>query len=633
MLLRTLAVFMFLGIGFAPCAPITVQEPAKPKKYALLVGVNKYQHAAMNQPLPLQYAEADVTELAELLRASDYEVDLLTGPNATKKAISNAITKLKERGESDGVVLVALAGHGTQQEKEDDAYFCPYDTTMREAVRDGKRVMKNGQVVIEPDPASLVKLTDIVEGFRLSPAGTRILLADCCRNDPASGRGRGVGSGIRTDKLPANTAVLLSCSQGQQSWEDKRWGHGAFFYHVLQGLRDGNTTVTKLQSYLEESVPTAVKELGGSPEQDPHPLINGRRLDFGIEVLRTNSNYDLTGGYRFVHFGKGKTKVVLTFSDSTTKQYFARVYDLESGQPITPTMNHASVVNHAAFSPDGTRVIVSSFDGTARVYDADTGQPITPPLKHESVVTSATFSPDGTRVATVSSTARVWDVKTGQPVTLPLKNGGLVNHAAFSHDGTLLLTSGYDKSPTIYVVSTGQPMAIPSNHDDWVNYGTFSPDVTRFVTVSQDKSARIWEAKTGNPVSKPLQHEDAVFHVCFSPNGRLVVTSSFDRTARVWDVKTGNSITTLKHFNMVNHSTFSPDGRRIVTASADRTAQVWDAATGLAITPLLKHADNVSHAAFSPDGRKVVTLSRYRNATIWDARTGEELKKTTITAN
>src|ERR1043165_5410384 len=125
---------------------------------------------------------------------------------------------------------------------------------MREAVRDGKKVIVDGKAVIEPDPASLVKLTDIVNQFSLSKAGTRILLADCCRNDPASGRGRGVGSGIKTDKLPANTAVLLSCSQGQRAFESRRWGHGAFFFHVLKGLRDGRGTVTKLQAYLEEAV-------------------------------------------------------------------------------------------------------------------------------------------------------------------------------------------------------------------------------------------------------------------------------------------------------------------------------------------------------------------------------------------
>lgn len=276
---------------------VPAQAPAKPKKYALLVGVNKYEHTALNQPEPLRYAEADVTALAALLRESGYEVELLTGPRATRQAITAAVAKLEAKGNADGVALVALAGHGVQLERDEDAYYCPYDAKIREAVRDGKKVVdRSGQPILEPAPASCVKLTDVVDRFRLSPAGTRILLADCCRNDPATGRGRGVGSGIKTDRLPANTAVLLSCSQGQRSWEDKKWAHGAFFFHVLKGLREGKRTVASLNAYLEDAVPREVKAtLRDAPNQYPHPLINGTRLEFGI-VASSSYTVDLGGG-------------------------------------------------------------------------------------------------------------------------------------------------------------------------------------------------------------------------------------------------------------------------------------------------------------------------------------------------
>ncbi len=81
--------------------------------------------------------------------------------------------------------------------------------------------------------------------------------------------------------------MLLSCSSGQRAWEDKKWEHGVFFYHVLSGLRQGNTTAAKLQGYLEDSVARDVKDKLGAlaSEQDPYPLINGRRLDFGIKSV------------------------------------------------------------------------------------------------------------------------------------------------------------------------------------------------------------------------------------------------------------------------------------------------------------------------------------------------------------
>ncbi len=257
---------------------------AQAKKYALLVGVNKYEHADMNRPAPLAYAEADVKELADLLRESGYEVDLLPGPKATRDAVAAAVKALAKKGNAEGVVLVAFAGHGVQLDKEEDAYYCPYDTGMRRAERDGKPVKdRDGKQVIEPDPSTLIKLTDIVRAFELSPAGARILLADCCRNDPTTGRGRGVGAGIKTDRLPTNTAVLLSCSHGQRAFEDKKWGHGAFFYHVLKGLRDGKATVASLNAYLEDSVTREVQEtIKDAPKQEPNLVFSGGRLDFGI---------------------------------------------------------------------------------------------------------------------------------------------------------------------------------------------------------------------------------------------------------------------------------------------------------------------------------------------------------------
>lgn len=262
---------------------------AQAKKYALLVGVNKYDHTAMNQPEPLKYAEADVKELEQLLKKSGYTVDLLIGEKATRAAIAEKIAGLSAKGNSDGVVLVALSGHGIQLEQDDEAYYCPYDARMREAVRDGRKLTDmRGNALIEPDPRTLIKLTDIVVAFKLSPAGSRVLLADCCRNDPTSGRSpRAVGSGIRPDQLPDRTAVILSCSQGQRAWEDKKWGHGAFFYHVLAGLSQGESSASALTAYLEKNVAKDVKEtVRDAPDQKPRPLINGS-LDLGIVASET----------------------------------------------------------------------------------------------------------------------------------------------------------------------------------------------------------------------------------------------------------------------------------------------------------------------------------------------------------
>ena len=54
-----------------------------------------------------------------------------------------------------------------------------------------------------------------------------------------------------------------------------------------------------------------------------------------------------------------------------------------------------------AFSPDGTRVVTGSEDGSARVFDATTGTELSR-QDHGGTVNAVAFSPDGTRVATSS---------------------------------------------------------------------------------------------------------------------------------------------------------------------------------------------------------------------------------------
>ena len=72
---------------------------------------------------------------------------------------------------------------------------------------------------------------------------------------------------------------------------------------------------------------------------------------------------------------------------------------------------HTREVSSAAFSPDGSRIVTASQDGTARIWDAASGKEMAILRGHDSVVCSAAFSPNGSRIVTASAdhTARIWD--------------------------------------------------------------------------------------------------------------------------------------------------------------------------------------------------------------------------------
>jgi WD40 repeat protein len=116
------------------------------------------------------------------------------------------------------------------------------------------------------------------------------------------------------------------------------------------------------------------------------------------------------------------------------------VWDGEGGKSNgEPLKGYGDAETRLASSPDGTRFVAVSLEGTARVWDAQSGKPIGEPLEgHQVRVMSAAFSPDGKRIFTASGDgmALIRDAESGKPIREPLEGHQVrVMSAAFSPDG------------------------------------------------------------------------------------------------------------------------------------------------------------------------------------------------------
>src|SRR5262249_21001661 len=130
--------------------------------------------------------------------------------------------------------------------------------------------------------------------------------------------------------------------------------------------------------------------------------------------------------------------------------------------PIAVFHGHEYVVKCAAFSPDGTRVVTGSRDGTARIWRVDsTAPPIV--LPHDNGVWSAAFSPDNTPIVTGTGGAAA--------------NIGPTNEA----DAYLACIWRAD--------GVGPPIRL-RGHEGGITCVSFSPDATRVLTASEDGTAR-----------------------------------------------------------------------------------------------------------------------------------------------
>ena len=311
----------------------------------------------------------------------------------------------------------------------------------------------------------------------------------------------------------------------------------------------------------------------------------------------------------------------------------ARMWEAATGKMIAVLRGHDGPVSNAAFSPDGSRIVTASTDKTARLWDAQTGAAIAVLRGHKEGVLGAVFAPDGARIITVSwdNTARVWISPPSRrrwfggmnkAIAVLRGHAGLVLGAAFSPDGARVVTASSDRTARIWDAATGKAIAVLRGHLFSVSCATFSRDGSRVVTASSDMTARVWDAPTGEETTVLYGHNEKVNSAAFSPDGARVVTAGDDETARIWDVARGATTAVLSsHTQRVNSAVFSPNGVLLVTASNDETARIWDVATGAAVAVLSGHNERVNLAAFSPDGARVVTASHDETARIWDVAT------------
>jgi WD40 repeat protein len=336
-------------------------------------------------------------------------------------------------------------------------------------------------------------------------------------------------------------------------------------------------------------------------------------------------------GLMFVGFSPDGRRLFTSGGDAV------KIWDASSGRAVGPANGFRGyVAGPAAFSPDGRRLIVAAEPGPAggqpeaRVWDVDTGRPLIPPLTFDRAIGSATFSPDGHRLVTIGdvAVARTWDAATGRSITPPMQHGvsggAGGGRVTFSPDGRLIVTTRQDNEARVWDVATGRPVATISA-GDMVDGALFSPDGRRVATWSQRGVARVWDAATGRPISPPLQHDNGVGAVAFSPEGGRLLTVS-NRTVRVWDATTGELILPpLRHSERVSGVAFSADGQRILTAGRDQVARVWSLVTDGPAIAAEKQQSWLWVAAFSPDGHRYLTSGEDGTARVWDAATGEPI--------
>jgi len=182
------------SFGAAKAAEATqiAHAASKPSRLALVIGNGHYPDA--NAPLtqPINDARA----ITAALRREGFAVDVVE--DASRADIDRAVDRLKDKINSESVVMLFFGGYGVQAGRE--SYMIPVDA----AIWKESDVRREG-----------ISIESVLETIKEKGARARIAVIDASRRNPYERRFRAFSHGLAPINAPDNALILSSATPGK----------------------------------------------------------------------------------------------------------------------------------------------------------------------------------------------------------------------------------------------------------------------------------------------------------------------------------------------------------------------------------------------------------------------------------
>jgi uncharacterized caspase-like protein len=214
-------------------------ETGTAKLWMLLVGVNHY----VDLTLPsLRYAAGDCQGIGTSLSAAtqafphkelsiyhDFAAEL---PTVT--TVTASLSRIVAEARSQDTVLIYFSGHGVLEPVTQQTVLCLRDTDCRNLLSTGLQIQSVLQQLQNCAAHDRLLWLDACHSGNLSFMGTPSDRAIAIKLNPTAQLVESLRQGASQGR---GFYALLSCDEGQQSWEFPDLGHGVFSYYLMRGLR------------------------------------------------------------------------------------------------------------------------------------------------------------------------------------------------------------------------------------------------------------------------------------------------------------------------------------------------------------------------------------------------------------
>ena len=253
-----------------------------------------------------------------------------------------------------------------------------------------------------------------------------------------------------------------------------------------------------------------------------------------------------------IDYNSDGTKLASGAADNTIKIWDANI----NGNVSTPiiTINTGSSPETVKFNDSNNLIVAGSTTGTITTWDTsrlDDPTPSAPQLSTFQASTIAVhgidFSPDGSRLISASQdgSIKIWGATATTPIVSFIRHIGGTKSAKFSPDGTVVISVGNDNTVKIWdATQTGgisTPLFTLTDHTSFVRSLAISPDGNTIATGSWDDNIKLWDARTlyVTPRSTPTLITDLtltsdVISIAFSHDGTKIASGARNGGVKIW---------------------------------------------------------------------------------------------------